>query len=101
MNEEPWDFDEARRLKVWINSCKDEIESMEKNHTWDLVDLPTGLKPIGLKWIFKIKRNANGSISKFKARLVAKGYVQKHGIDYDEVFAPMARDMLDHRLGCF
>ena len=50
-----------------------------------------GFKPIGLKWVFKIKRNSNGSISKYKARLVAKGYVQRHGVDYEEVFAPVAR----------
>lgn len=49
------------------------------------------MKPIGLKWVFKIKRNADGSISKYKARLVAKGYVQRHEIDYDEVFALVAR----------
>ena len=55
------------------------------------MELPTGIKPIGLKWVFKIKRNANGTISKYKARLVAKGYVQRHGVDYEEVFAPVAR----------
>ena len=46
---------------------------------------------IGLKWVFKVKRNTYGSINKFKSRLVAKGYVQEHGIDFDEVFAPVAR----------
>lgn len=91
INDEPWDFLEAKELKVWIDACKDEILSIEKNNMWDLVDLPSGVKPIGLKWVFKIKRNADGTISKYKARLVAKGYVQRHGVDYDEVFAHVAR----------
>ena len=56
-----------------------------------LLDKPAGVKVIGLKWIFKIKRNADGSINKYKSRLVAKGYVQEHGIDFEEVFAPVAR----------
>ena len=68
-----------------------EIESIEKNKTWKLVPLPKHVKPIGLKWLYKIKRNANGSISRYKAWLVEKGYVQEHNIDFDEVFAPVAR----------
>ena len=75
INNEPWDFNEAREHKVWVSACEEELTSIEKNNTWILVDLPKGFKPIGLKWVFKIKRNADGSVSKYKARLVAKGYV--------------------------
>lgn len=91
LNDEPRDFEEAKESKAWILACEDEIHSIIKNQCWDLVDLPSGVKPIGLKWVFKLKRNSDGSINKHKARLVAKGYVQQHGIDFDEVFAPVAR----------
>lgn len=91
LNEEPFDFTEAVEEKVWRDACADEIESIVKNNTWDLVDLPAGAKAIGLKWIFKVKRNSDGSINKYKSRLVAKGYIQRHGIDFEEVFAPVAR----------
>ncbi|XP_033138570.1 uncharacterized protein LOC103844422 isoform X1 [Brassica rapa] len=91
INSEPRDFNEAKDSKEWRDACVDELKSIEKNGTWTLIDLPVGAKQIGLKWIFKIKRNSDGSINKYKARLVAKGYVQRHGIDFDEVFAPVAR----------
>lgn len=91
VNNEPRMFEEARHSKEWIRACEDEIESIKKNKTWELVDLPFGAKAIGLKWVFKIKCNADGSINKFKARLVAKGYVQQYGVDFEEVFAPVAR----------
>ena len=91
LNDEPRNFGEAKESRYWRRACEEEIESIIKNKTWILVDLPCGAKPIGLKWIFKLKRNSDGSISKYKARLVAKGYVQRHGIDFEEVFAPVAR----------
>ena len=68
-----------------------EMQSIEENKPWSLVDLPPGHKPIGLKWVFKVKRDEHSAIVKHKARLVAKGYVQRPGIDFTEVFAPVAR----------
>ncbi|KAF8719973.1 hypothetical protein HU200_024743 [Digitaria exilis] len=55
------------------------------------MSLPAGHRPIGLKWVYKVKKNAAGEVVKHKARLVAKGYVQQPGVDYDEAFAPVAR----------
>ncbi|CAA7014535.1 unnamed protein product [Microthlaspi erraticum] len=57
-------FKEAQESKEWMRACEDEISSIEKNNTWDLVELPYGAKPIGLKWVFKLKRNSDGSINK-------------------------------------
>lgn len=68
-----------------------ELMSIEQNQTWQLTDLPEGHKAIGLKWIYKIKKNVDGETVKCKARLVAKGYVQQQGIDFEEIFAPVTR----------
>ena len=74
---EPESYIEAAVIQAWIDAMKAEIESIIKNKTWKLVKKPAGVKPIGLKWIYKIKRNADGTVIKYKARLVAKGYVQQ------------------------
>ena len=68
-----------------------EIDAIERNQTWDLVDLPDDKNSIGVKWVFKTKLNERGEVDKHKARLVVKGFSQQPDIDYGETFAPVAR----------
>ena len=75
----------------WKLALQDDMESMRKNHVWDLVDLPPGRKTIENKWVLKVKHNTKGSIKRYKARLVAKGYTKKEDIDYEETFSPVLR----------
>ena len=72
-------------------AVKAEIDSLHDNSVWDLVQLPEGRKPVGSKWVFKVKTNADGSVERCKARLVAQGYSQKEGLDYDETFSSVVR----------
>ena len=67
------------------------MEAIKNNGTWQFTELPKEAKKVGVKWIYKTKFNENGEVDKYKARLVAKGYTQQHGVDYTEVFAPVAR----------
>ena len=70
---------------------EEEIEAIEKNSTWELVKLPEKCKTIGVKWIYKIKRDNSREIVRYKARLVAKSFSQVRGVDFEEVFSPVAR----------
>jgi hypothetical protein len=69
----------------------EEIASSDKNEAWDLVEFSIGINPIGSKWLFKKKLNAEGKVEKYKDRLVAKGYSQVEGIDFGEIFSHVAK----------
>ncbi|GJR35129.1 ribonuclease H-like domain-containing protein [Tanacetum coccineum] len=88
---EPSTFYEAVKDTNWVDVMNAEIEALNRNNNWSITSLPKGRKPIGSKWIFKIKYNAYGEIERYKARLVAKGFSQREGIDYDETFSPAVK----------
>ena len=88
---EPLSYQEAAENIKWKDAMDEEIKSITKNDTWELTTLPRGHKAIGVRWVYKAKKNAKGDVERYKARLVAKGYSQRQGIDYDEVFAHVAR----------
>lgn len=81
----------SRDSKQWQASMQKEYDCLVKNGTWSLVELPAGQKLVGCKWVFNIKRNADGSIHKYKSRLVAKGCSQQFGVNFTETFSPVVR----------
>ncbi|KAJ9551529.1 hypothetical protein OSB04_015574 [Centaurea solstitialis] len=88
---EPKKVLDAMKDPSWIEAMQEELLQFVLQHVWDLVDLPKGHRVIGTKWIFRNKTDERGIVIKNKARLVAQGYTQEEGIDYDDVFAPVAR----------
>jgi hypothetical protein len=68
-----------------------EIDFIHRNDTWVLTKVPHDKKNIRTKWIYKTKYNSDGSVERHKERLVAKGFTNRYGIDYEETFAPVAR----------
>ncbi|WVZ88092.1 hypothetical protein U9M48_034645 [Paspalum notatum var. saurae] len=89
--DEPSTYNEAATDPAWHAAMEEEMEAIKANGIWEAVELLAGHRPIGLKWVFKLKKDAHGVVVRHKARLVAKGYVQRAGIDFEEVFAPVAR----------
>jgi len=87
---EPTTHVEAHGDPAWRKAMEAELESVERNRTWELVDPPAGHRPISLKWVFKLK-DEKGAVIRHKAGLVAHSFVQQEGIDYDDAFAPVAR----------
>ena len=72
----------------WLKGEEKEISSQHKLRSWAIVELPEGRKAVKSGWVYKLKINDDGSVSKFKCRLVCKGYSQEYGVDYNETFAP-------------
>ena len=88
---EPNTYEEASQSSKWVDTMKEEINTLEKNQTWELVPKPRDVKPISCKWVYKIKTHPDESIEKYKARLVARGFSQQYALDYDETFSPVTK----------
>ncbi|GJX78681.1 putative ribonuclease H-like domain-containing protein [Tanacetum coccineum] len=88
---EPTSIAKALEDPDWVDAMQEEMQQFINQQVWKLVPLPVGKHAIGTKWILKNKRDARGIVVRNKARLVAQGHRQEEGIDYDEVFAPVAR----------
>jgi hypothetical protein len=88
---EPKNFNEANKDDHWVKAMNDELDQIEKNNTWEMVQKPEGKNVIGSKWIFKNKLNEQGQFIRNKERLVYKGYAQIEGLDFGETFVLVAR----------
>jgi hypothetical protein len=87
---EPSCYQEAMKVSEsvkWKEAMKEEMDALERNKTWDLVELPKDRKVVGCKWVYKLKKGVDDKVERYKARLVEKGYSQKEGIDFHEIFS--------------
>ncbi|KAL4571389.1 hypothetical protein LXL04_018148 [Taraxacum kok-saghyz] len=87
---EPSTHHQALKDPKWRKAMDLEFNALLQNQTWELVP-PSSQTPIGCKWVFRVKRNPDGSIEKYKARLVAKGFLQQYGKDYFDTFSPVTK----------
>ncbi|GKB33533.1 putative ribonuclease H-like domain-containing protein [Tanacetum coccineum] len=89
--EEPKNITQALHDESWVEAMQEELLQFKLQKVWVLVDMPHGKKVIGTKWVFRNKRDGRSIVVKNKARLMAQGFREEEGIDYDKVFAHVAR----------
>jgi hypothetical protein len=93
-NEEPTCYQEAMEVsdrEKWKEAMKEEMDALERNETWDLVELPKDRKIVGRKWVSKLKLGVYDKVERYKTRLVEKCYSHKEGIDFHEIFSPVVK----------
>jgi histone deacetylase 1/2 len=88
---EPSNLNEALVDPRWKAAMEEEYNALLRNKTWHLVPARKGMNIVDCKWVWKIKRKADGTIDRYKGRLVAKGYRQRYGIDYEDTFSPVVK----------
>ena len=88
---EPKNVEEALQDSDWINAMHEELNNFARNKVWTLEERPQGARVIGTKWVFRNKQDDQGVVVRNKAKLVAKGFSQVEGLDFGEIFAPVAR----------
>ncbi|KAM2856343.1 hypothetical protein PS2_000709 [Malus domestica] len=89
--DEPSTFRKAYTIPQWQNAMQEEFDALKAQGTWELVSPPQNRMVIRSKWVYKIKKNSDGSVARYKARLVAQGFSQEQGLDYSETFSPIVR----------
>ena len=88
---EPQFYHQAVTYKHWCEAIQVDLATIEANHTWFVVSLPSRKHSIGCRWVYKVKHNFDGSIEHCKAQLVAKDYTQQEGVDYLDTFSLVAK----------
>jgi len=91
VDQEPNTCKQATRSPQLKQAMESEYSALMLNNTWTLVPWPPGANVVGWKWVYRIKRRADGSIERYKARLVAKGFHQEECVDYSDTFSPVVK----------
>uniref|UniRef100_A0A2N9HBT2 Integrase catalytic domain-containing protein n=1 Tax=Fagus sylvatica TaxID=28930 RepID=A0A2N9HBT2_FAGSY len=91
LHTEPPSYKVAVQYPQWCTAMQEEYDALQRQGTWSLVSPPPSKNIVGYKWVYKLKHNSDGSISRYKARLVAKGFHQQYGVDYAKTFSPVVK----------